>query len=394
MNLTIYFSKLKFYYFFVLFAFLFPRGFSEHSEFYKLMDAFILWCSVLLILVKEAKKILNKSKINNISIFFIVAYFVFAIIDTIIVRRDLTSGLQQLFAVPVFCIFFVLNINTHARQILDTTISVFILFLSLNLIITPIVFKTNLFITPSIVNNEFLLIFLGHVQLVSQYCLAAILASFLYYITYQDKKTKIKYLIIIALFTMLTTDADSAVYSAFIIIFSFIAYKFRFNWFISLQCNKYVIALFLLNLAVIYLTAVNKNLIPSLDFSGRQFVWKSAIDTIVDHPIFGYGVDGVLLYTFWTEWLGRGFNYAHNQILQNMLDGGILLTILFWGMLSSFISKIDKVKSKSYRIIGNTSVIILLFLMIFDSTTLYMYMYITLILIYKIPKLYSESTSC
>lgn len=193
---------------------------------------------------------------------------------------------------------------------------------------------------------------------------------------------------------MLTTDADSAVYSAFIIIFSFIAYKFRFNWFISLQCNKYVIALFLLNLAVIYLTAVNKNLIPSLDFSGRQFVWKSAIDTIVDHPIFGYGIDGVLLYTFWSEWVGRGFNYAHNQILQNMLDGGILLTILFWGMISSFISKIDKVKSKIYRTIGNTSVIILLFLMIFDSTTLYMYMYITLILIYKIPKLYSESTSC
>lgn len=77
-----------------------------------------------------------------------------------------------------------------------------------------------------------------------------------------------------------------------------------------------------------------------------------------------------------------------------MLDGGILLTILFWGMISSFISKIDKVKSKIYRTIGNTSVIILLFLMIFDSTTLYMYMYITLILIYKIPKLYSESTSC
>lgn len=394
MNLRINFSNLKIYYFFVLFAFLFPRGFSEYSEFYKLMYTFILWCSVLLILVKETKKILKKSKINNISTFFIVAYFVFAIIDTIIVRKDLTSGLQQLFAVPVFCIFFVLNINTHARQILDTTISVFILFLSLNLIITPVVFKTNLFITPSIVNNEFLLIFLGHVQLVSQYCLAAILVSFLYYVTYQDKKTKIKYLIIIALFTMLTTDADSAVYSAFIIIFSYIAYKLRFSWFINLQSNKYVIALFLLNLAVIYLTAVNKNLIPSLDFNGRQFVWKSAIDTIVDHPILGYGVDGVLLYTFWSEWLGRGFNYAHNQILQNMLDGGILLTILFWGMISSFICKIDKVKSKIYRIIGNTSVIILLFLMIFDSTTLYMYMYITLILIYKIPNLYSESTSC
>ena len=87
------------------------------------------------------------------------------------------------------------------------------------------------------------------------------------------------------------------------------------------------------------------------------------------HPIFGYGIDGILLHTFWTEWSGGGFNYAHNQILQNLLDGGVMLTISFWIMIFAFIKPAKKIPEVKYRVFVNSSIIALLFVMIFDSTT-------------------------
>ena len=146
-----------------------------------------------------------------------------------------------------------------------------------------------------------------------------------------------------------------------------------------------------LNIVIIYLTAINKSIIPGLDFSGRQFVWQNALLNIKKQPVFGYGIDGVLLHTFWSEWSGGGFNYAHNQIMQNLLDGGLVLTISFWGMIFTFIKQIKKVTERKYRVLFNSSVIALLFVMIFDSTTLYSYMYIILAIIYVVPSLCIEN---
>ena len=133
------------------------------------------------------------------------------------------------------------------------------------------------------------------------------------------------------------------------------------------------------------MTAVNTNIIPNLNFNGRKYVWQDALLNISNSIWVGYGIDGVLLHTFWTEWTGNGFNYAHNQILQNMLDGGIVLTISFWIMIFMFTIETNSIKQKKYKLLSNAGLITLLFIMIFESTTLYCYMYIVLSIIFVLP---------
>ena len=285
-----------------------------------------------------------------------------------------------MFAVPVVCVFLIQNMKKNSRKLLNSLAMIFIINLSLNAFLTQIAF-----------DSETHIIFLGHVQMISQYGLAALVVAALYYIMYRDKKIKMGYLIFLTIFTMLTTDADSAVFVAIIILSGFVIYKFKLYRILLFKTEIYVLGMLALNIVIIYLTAINKSIIPGLDFSGRQFVWQNALLNIKKQPVFGYGIDGVLLHTFWTEWSGGGFNYAHNQIMQNLLDGGLVLTISFWGMIFTFIKQIKKVTERKYRVLFNSSVIALLFVMIFDSTTLYSYMYIILAIIYVVPSLCIEN---
>lgn len=62
-------------------------------------------------------------------------------------------------------------------------------------------------------------------------------------------------------------------------------------------------------------------------FTGRIYIWRSAIPIILKSFIFGYG-----RYPNQTCPLNGGFytwNMAHNQILECMLEGGIILTVLW-----------------------------------------------------------------
>ena len=374
-------SLLTLYYLFVEIAFLFPRGYGEYSEIYHLIMTLLVWSAVMLITITEIPKIIKHSKRVSSNSKMIAVYFLMAIIITIVLQKGMQSGLQQMIATPIFCVFLIQNIKKRPQKLLDTLATVFIMNLSLNIVITRIAFVPNSHI-----------IFLGHVQMVSQYGLAALVVSVLYYMTYKDKKIKMCGLVLLTVFTMLTTDADSAVFSALIIIIGFIVYKFKLYRVFFFKTEIYMFGMIAMNIAIVYLTAVNRTIIPGLDFSGRRFVWQDALLNIKAHPIFGYGIDGILLHTFWTEWSGGGFNYAHNQILQNLLDGGVMLTISFWIMIFAFIKPAKKIPEVKYRVFVNSSIIALLFVMIFDSTTLYSYMYVVLTIIHAVPFLRTEKS--
>ena len=68
-----------------------------------------------------------------------------------------------------------------------------------------------------------------------------------------------------------------------------------------------------------------------------------------------------------------------------MLDGGIVLTISFWIMIFMFTIETNSIKQKKYKLLSNAGLITLLFIMIFESTTLYCYMYIVLSIIFVLP---------
>ena len=88
----------------VVIGFLFPRGYSEISDIYHKVCSVAMWLSVLLTWLQwfKCSKIKNKlgeGKIDG-SVLQIGLYFIVAIIITIIIRTNISSGLQQLLAAP------------------------------------------------------------------------------------------------------------------------------------------------------------------------------------------------------------------------------------------------------------------------------------------------------
>ena len=57
--------------------------------------------------------------------------------------------------------------------------------------------------------------------------------------------------------------------------------------------------------------------------------------------------------------------------------------ISFWRMIFGFASNIDKININRYKVLCNASMLALLSIMLFESTTLYVYMYMILSIIFS-----------
>lgn len=308
----------------------------------------------------------------------VVLYFLLAVIVTFAVRGRVTSGLQQLFAYPSLCFFIIGHMKKNPEKLLNSIINILIINFTINMAAFKRCFDSLTHIT-----------YLGHVQMVSQMGLIAIFVSCLYWMMFRRRKYKIIYLTVITVVTMLVTDADSAVFTALIMLAAAIVYKWKLYHILDLKPYWYIGGMYALSVFVVYITAVD-NVLEAIcavpDFSGRKFVWQAALLKITEKPIAGYGIDGVLLRVFWTEWFGGiGFNYAHNQIMQNLMDGGIILFAAFAVMMYGVAAKIREIPGIRYRMLANASLVALLFIMIFDSTTIYCYMYVILSIDLTLP---------
>lgn len=376
-------SKRSILIYLVVIGFLFPRGFINVSPLYHKVCSAFMWLSVFLTWIQwikhsaKGKGVLDgkfKSCILSIG-----GYFILSIIVTILCRRNISSGLQQLFAAPSVCVFMLLNLKLNPQKLLNAIANVMCVEFTVNAIMAA---------SQPYINGIYHVIFLGHIQVVSQYGILAILVGVLFELLYHDNHKRNVYLLIVTFYTMLTTDAESATFTLVGLLIAFIIYKCKLSRFLTINSVIYVFLMITLSVLIVYCSAINQNLIPSFDINGRRFVWESALEKIRERPVTGYGIDGVLLSTFWTS----GFNYAHNQLVQNLLDGGIILTISFWNMIIGFAKEINKIRMVKYRVLCNASLIALLFVMLFDSTTLYIYMYMILSIIFRTRSLISYRT--
>ena len=371
---------LKIFYYFILITFLFPRGYSEYNVTYKRLSSGLVWISVILIWIDILISIYKKKKItiNKKEAISIVAYFFIAILTTIIVRKENLTGLQQLFAYPTICAFIIFKVKGNQKIFLNCMNNIMLILFILNPIMTKAFFKIGSHLT-----------FLGHVQLISQLGLLATFSSILYYILFKEKKIKTYCSIFFIEINLLTTDATAAILTAVLLIICFIIYKINLKKILLLNSKIYIFIGIIFNVLVITISVLNNvlnnNLISMLDFSGRSFIWIDAIEKIHNSLLFGYGIDGIKLMVFWNQWTATdGFNYAHNQILQNLLDGGIILFISFWKMMTTFCENIKRVSNEKVKALSNSILIIFLIIMIFESTTLYSYLFIFLSIVYTL----------
>ena len=189
---------------------------------------------------------------------------------------------------------------------------------------------------------------------------------------------------------MFTTDASSAIITSIILCIFIFLYKIKKYSIFTYNSKIYIIGGIILNIFIVTISIVNNlkynNAIQLLDFSGRSFVWIEALSKFKNEIMLGYGIDGVLLKVFWNRWINpEGFNYAHNQILQNLIDGGLVGMILFTLMFFSFCKNIRKIEESKYQALINCIIVIFSAIMIFESTSLYCYMYMCFSIIYVLP---------
>ena len=357
-------------YYLIFIAFLFPRGGLGYSDIYKRIYTVLIWGSTFIIYIIMFLYFINnyRSIIKKHTLIFL--YFVFLILVTVIQRGILFNGYQKLIAFPAILFFAFYGFKRDPKNMLNCVINIILVEFLLNQIVLRDFFE-----------QQYHTCFLGHVQMIAQLGLLGVFCSFLYWNLYNEQKIKIVLTCILVLFTMITTDATSSIGCAIILVVIYIFYKINKYSFFLKDTKFYIIGGVVLSIIAVLASELNNIFLNSkiyaLDFSGRGFVWNDALQKIINRPIWGYGVEGVLLRTFWNIRSGSiGFNYAHNQNLQNLLDGGIIAFVLFYIMLIKIFKKVNNVLDDKYKFIINSTLVCFLCIMIFESVSLYCYFYI------------------
>ncbi len=377
-KLKLNFSLTKLINYFIIISFLLPRGYAEFNLIYNHIFNYCIWISTIIIWIQFSLFYLKKMTIKRDSL-FIINYFVITIIITCLIRGFSINGYQKLLTYPSICLFTIYNFKKDPKSFLNAINNVFLVLFILNQVILADFFSKQYHIT-----------FLGHVQMVSQIGTLAIFCALIFWIMFHENKNRTIIIVILSLFTMITTDAASAQISCIILCIFGILYKLKIYKFLVYDSKVYVIIGIIFSMIIVCISIINNvkynNAITWLDFSGRSFVWLDALSKIKTNVIFGYGIEGVLLNVFWNKWVNTtGFNYAHNQIIQNFLDGGIIVSIAFLFMLITFCKNTKNIANSKYKVLVNVILITFLFIMIFESTTSYCYMFICFAIIYVLP---------
>lgn len=380
LNIT---TKSELYIYAVIFAILCPRGPIELSSAYKYVFTLFTWGIVALIWLRFFMRFpVNKHTVNK-EYLPAVLYFVFAIIISLAVKRSVSGGLQQLFAYPTFFLFICEEMRRNSKTVIKAFAGILTVLLAMNFPLTLIIFRRVLYHIT----------FLGHVQMISQFGVLAIFIAVIGFMSDVLSRRKACLLAALTFLNMMTTDASSAVLSAVIIVAVLIVYIFKLYNLFCFKSQIYVGIMVAFSFFIIVAACKSwlVGMVPDYTFSGRSYIWREVFQRFSESPIYGYGIEGILIKPFWVGPNG-GFNYAHNQIMQNILDGGVILFTLFWAMILSLAQSINKMKNKILVIVSNAALICTLFMMVFDSASLYCYSYVLFAIIMNSEFLFDSET--
>lgn len=368
-------------YYFILIPFIRPQGFEIYFVYYKRFFVIWLYASMFCIIAYLIK---SRLQLKYATIAVLVYYVVFIGLSFFI-QKGIDEGLQKVFAAPaLILICSVFMKEDKQRFIRCMTNSLLILFILNLFIFNPIFFD-------SYFNYDKHLVFLGHVQVCSQFGLLGVFVSVIADKFHINSNKKNKLLLVLSIVTMaISTTLASYVTILFLLLGYFYYKKSKRCLLLIYKSQVYFIAYFLVNLFVFVILYINKwrNPFDYIDINGRDFIWEQCYALFRESPIIGYGVHGVKIHVFWNEWKVNhpGFNYAHNQIWQILIDGGVLLLVIFAIFMTMYMSEINKIKNKEVKVIANLTMIIVLIIMSFESVFEYNYLLVILSMISYLSK--------
>lgn len=360
----------SFFQFLVYASFFLPLGPVELSNQYNLFLKLCQYTSMVFMIVhllylRKRISLMPKRELLAASVFF--SLF---ILITMFVQGGFNEGLKNLFAWPLLCLYTAVGLKNDPKPTLRCIVFLLTLVVSLDLLVSAFFFS-----------DFYHLRFIGHVQIVFQVAILNF-ASTLLLVRLEGEAAPLRvYSLVVTLADCLIADAASAKVAALLFVLFLLIRQFsrrrseKSGCIPAVDMRVALIFVLIINVVVIYLSVSRSNFLGfEWGLNARNFIWEKALEFVSESPIVGYGAQGVLLEMFW----GASGNYAHSQLVQELLDGGIVLAIAFYAMLLIFVSRTNKFKDTEIRSVVKYAFISYLILMIIDSVNLYCYFYIFL----------------
>ncbi len=347
----------------VLIPFLRPKGLDEIWGWYKAFFTLWLYGAMVLVLMRVVRHTVERGLNYKPCVWAMVGYYVLFVLITLIQQKGIHEGTQKMFAAPALYMLCIVGMRSAPRKFVFAIVNILTVIFALNTTVCcPIVMDRIIGITH--VN------FLGHVQVAAQYGLLGCFAAYQLWLMDGRLKRRSVLLVVLSVVQTLWAGTSAGLLMLLLLACGMMLRNFRQTRFLTrLDPRFYYGGYVLLNTLMLMFafSGLDSALGINISFNGRTEVWRQAFKLIVEHPFLGYGAYGAQIVTTWT----KGMNYAHNEFVQRLLDGGIVLCVAYVLMLYAFVREGKYVKSWRVRSIANICLTGMLFVMLFESVTDY-----------------------
>ena len=382
-NITFSLKNLPIY--FILIPFLRPNGYNTYFLLYHQFFTMWLYLAIMMIFIYSVKMFYgNKIKYKSCIISMIIYYFAMILI-TFVNLFGFGDGLQKMFAAPALFLACFIFLKKDIRQFVNCVANLFVINMTLNITIFSSALNGKYFNPP--VNH---LMFLGHIQVGAQMGIVGIFVAYILYRLIPNMKAKSIFLVMLCFANMVYATTDASIISIIVLAACFlIAFLTKKSKIYKIDA-RIIFATFIV-LDLLFLVMFLPKYRWAISFwnfslNGRGVIWRLMMDAIKESPICGYGVQGKTIITPWAA-RSEGLNYTHNESLQVMLDGGIILAFCYVFMFIGYIKNINFINDYKLIIVIKSCLITFLILMIFESTSNYYYWCIFLSMLSFLPEM-------
>ena len=314
----------KFLIAFSFFIFIFPPGIAKMeiviSHFY--IVRILLLILIILMLIKYIPNLLKEKKISPMIIVGVIYCFGRFLVTYIKTNNFIACAMT--YSLPLVCVILIF-VETHIKDNTLNFIEGLLIYSELLIYINAICLLNpsfgNIFYCGSPMqgdNNHLVYYILG------------LASSYIYYYLKKDKISKYRMIILwitIIICTLYSWSATAVVSLTAFFFALLVSYKLKIANIISYTIIYYIsfFGIVIFRLQNLFSFIIVDILHKSLTLSLRTNVWDNYLNAIAKSPIIGYGYNAPHLY----EEIQKLYLYAHNHILQEIYNGGIIMYFIY-----------------------------------------------------------------
>ena len=335
-----------------------------------------------LFLVSAGATVLLYIKMSRYVSFFLLAVWCYQLL---LVTRTVSvvgldfSGFRRLFSLIFLCALVELLLLNDIKMFLDSLYKILWLWIIIN------------FVTELMRDVGFGPVYFFGFRVAFVYpMLMAIMLGYMLVITYGEQYRLGLYIIIaLTLFAMIFEWVGTGLVTIVFYLVACFAYKRSKKLRDIFTAGRAAIILIVLNCLIVFVRIQNvfeffivDILGKSLTLTGRTYIWDAAIELIKRNPVWGYGIETHSVEVFFGE-----YKYMHNQILQFLVEGGAVGTLLFTVCMILCCQKLKKYRHEPIMIPVTIAIIANFILMIAEIPCNYVYIFITMFLAFWSDKI-------